>query len=597
MTQKFHILFLITALLSIVSCRQDKDGTGNKIKFSSAAYQHSLQERFNKEDSSYILKPVIIENFDTLKYFYSTRDYEPLYIKDFEDTSFIYSVLGIISKAGEHGLQPAMYNYYLIKDEYLKSLAGGEIGYKHLANTEILISDALIKYAYHMRYGAVNPQKAFYDSYFLPVIDSAKREILKPLYTENVLEYIKQLAPKNPQYKKLQTALTHFNELNKQGWDKIPSTEKKYKPGDKSPIFNKIIERLETLGYLNKGTGITDKFDSVLVNPVKNFQRANGLIDDGTIGKPTIEKLNTTPAEYIEKIKLSLERLRWSTYADTSRYILVNIPDFYLHLIENGQEKFNIRVCTGRKKPANFYDRMKVYMKTHNWRNRPDDWETPQICGQVTHLVLNPTWTVPSSIIKEEIYHEVMKDSTYLLRKNFKVYKNGKEVSVESVNMKNYSPNKIPFSFVQDPGAGNALGKIKFMFVNRFGIYLHDTPTRGPFSNSVRAVSHGCIRVEKPFVLAEYLLKGHSKWNIDYVKIETGFAAPDNTKIAEFRLKRNELRRGSSYGKTTEVKLEQNIPVFVDYFTAWVDEFGIVNFRPDVYGKDKILKNYLNVQD
>jgi murein L,D-transpeptidase YcbB/YkuD len=135
------------------------------------------------------------------------------------------------------------------------------------------------------------------------------------------------------------------------------------------------------------------------------------------------------------------------------------------------------------------------------------------------------------------------------------------------------------------------------MFRNKFGIYLHDTPTRGPFSNSIRAVSHGCIRVEKPFQLAEYLLQGNSKWNIDYIKIETGFAAPDNTKIAEFKQKRNDLRRGSSYGKTTEIRLEQNMPVFVDYFTAWVDDNGIVNFRPDVYGKDKILSQHLFVQD
>jgi len=166
--------------------------------------------------------------------------------------------------------------------------------------------------------------------------------------------------------------------LNKLEWERIPVTERKFKPGDVSPIFSKITERLEVLGYLNKGTFVTNKFDSVLINPVKLFQKANGLIDDGTIGKPTIDKLNTTPAEYIEKIKLSMERSRWSTYTDSARYIMVNIPDFYLHVIENGQEKFNIRVCTGRKKPANYEERMKVYRKTHNWRNRPDDWETPR---------------------------------------------------------------------------------------------------------------------------------------------------------------------------------------------------------------------------
>jgi len=600
MPQKIYLLIFTIAQLINVSCRQESNnsyGAGTKPIFSSSEYRQSLQGRFIREDTSYIIKPSAVENFDTLKYFYSTREYKPVFIKNFEDTSFMDSVLVIFSKAEEHGLQPALYNFELIKDEYRKSLSGGESGYKHLANTELLISDAMIKYAAHLRFGAVDPGKIFTDSYFLPVPDSSKREILKPLYIENALDYLKESAPKSPQYKKLQAALVRFNELNKLEWERIPSTERKYKTGDKSPVFTKIAERLEALGYLNKGTIVTDKFDTALVAPVKLFQRCNGLIDDGTIGKPTIEKLNTTPAEYIEKIKLSMERLRWSTYPDSSRYILVNIPDFYLHLIENGQEKFNIKVCTGRKKPANFEERMKVYLKNHNWRSRPDDWETPQICGQVTHLVLNPTWTVPPSIIKEEIYREVVMDSAYLMKKNFKVFKNGKEVNVATVNLKKFSPNKIPYSFVQDPGAGNALGKIKFMFKNKFGIYLHDTPTRGPFSNSVRAVSHGCMRVEKPFQLAEYLLKGHSKWNIDYIKIETGFAVADNTKIAEFKQIRNELRRGSSYGKTTEVKLEQNIPVFVDYYTAWVDDNGIVNFRSDVYGKDKILSNHLFIQD
>jgi murein L,D-transpeptidase YcbB/YkuD len=597
MFQKLHVLVLLSVLMFFISCRQESHKTGDGQNFSLEKYQQTLQSRFSKGDASFIIKDSSIENFDTLKYFYSARDYKPLFIKDFEDTLFMDSVLSIFSKAEEHGLQPDLFNYNIIKEEYAKSLAGGEAGYKHLANTEILISDAIIKYSSGLRYGVVNPYKVFADSYFLPVTDSSKRETLKPLYTENVFEYLKESAPQSPQYKKLQSALFHFSGLNKLEWEKIPVTEKKYKPGDKSPIFNKIIKKLEVLGYLNQGTYTSDRFDSALVKPVKLFQKCNGLIDDGTIGKSTIEKLNTTPDEYIEKIKLSMERLRWSTYPDSSRYILVNIPDFYLHLIENGQEKFNIKICLGRKKPANFEERIKVYLKTHNWRNRPDDWETPQIWGQVTHMVLNPTWTVPTSIIKEEIYREVIKDSTYLMKKNFKVFKNGKEVNVDKVNLRNYSPNKIPYSFVQDPGAGNALGKIKFMFKNKFGIYLHDTPTRGPFSNSVRAVSHGCMRVEKPFLLAEYLLKGNSKWNIDYIKIETGFAGPDNTKVAEFKLKRNELRRGSSYGKTTEVKLEQNIPVFVDYYTAWVDDNGIVNFRPDIYGKDKILSKHLFIQD
>jgi murein L,D-transpeptidase YcbB/YkuD len=456
--------------------------------------------------------------------------------------------------------------------------------YLHMSNAELLLSDAVLKYAYHLRYGVVDPNKIFPDSYSLPVIDSAKRDIFKPLNSENIFEYLKGLQPKNPQYKKLQAALKHFYNLSNTTWAQIKNNSQ----------TNLIVERLATLGFIDTtkiNTGNLDKKDSVFIRAVVKFQIANGLNGDGTIGHPTLEKLNVSKNEYIEKIKLSMERFRWSTYYDSTRYILVNIPDFRLHIIDKGQEQFEIKVCTGKKKPANYYDRLKLYQKTR--RGRPDDWETPQICGEVSHMVLNPTWTVPPSIVKEEIFHESMKDSSYLQRKNFKVFKNGKQVNLADVDLKKYSPNKIPYLFVQDPGAGNALGKIKFMFMNKFGVYLHDTPTRGPFSRSNRAVSHGCVRVERPFQLAEFLLRNNSKWNLDYIKIETGFAIPDKTKVAEYYKIRSELRKNSSFGKTTEVRLERHIPVFIDYFTAWVNDEGTINFRNDVYDKDKILKKYL----
>jgi len=587
MNTKYQLFYLIALLFLISACKSQNNrsaGTGNSPEFSPADYQQSLQHRFNKEDSSFVIKSSGIEYFDTLKSFYSTRDFQPLFIKNFDKISSINPILDLFSNAWEHGIQPAMYHLELIKSEISKISGGNAESYLHMSNAELLLSDAVLKYACHLRYGVVNPNKIFSESYFLPVVDSAKRDIFKPLYVENVLEYLKGLQPKNPQYKKLQAALVHFYNLSNTGWAPIKNNSQ----------TSLIVERLASLGFIDTTKINTDnpnKKDSVFIRAVTKFQIANGLNGDGTIGQPTLQKLNVSKNEYIEKIKLSMERLRWSTYSDSSRYILVNIPDFRLHVIDKGQEQFEIKVCTGKKKPANYYERLKLYQKTK--RAKPDDWETPQICGQISHLVLNPTWTVPPSIVKEEIFGESIKDSSYLQRKNFKVFKNGKLVNLADVNLKKYSPNKIPFTFVQDPGLGNALGKIKFMFLNKFGVYLHDTPTRTPFSRSYRAVSHGCVRVEKPFVLAEYLLRNNSKWNLDYIKIETGFAVPDKTKVEEYKLIRSELRRNSSFGKTTEVKLEQHIPVFIDYFTAWVNDEGTVNFRNDVYDKDKILKKYL----
>jgi L,D-transpeptidase YcbB len=587
MTYKNKIFCIILLMFFVSACKSQNNRSGgidNNPEFSFADYQQFLHNRFNKEDSSFAIRSSEIEYFDTLKSFFSARDYHPLFIKDFENTAYVNPILDLFSNAWEHGIQPVLYHLDLIKNEISKLSGSSAERYLHMSNVELLLSDAVLKYAYHLRYGVVDPNRIFPDSYALPVVDSAKKDIFKPLNSENIFEYLKGLQPKNPQYKKLQAALKHFSDLDTSGWKKIKNNSQ----------TNLIVERFALLGFIDTSKINMSNFnnkDSVFIRAVAKFQIANGLNGDGKIGQPTIDKLNVSKEDYIEKIKLSMERLRWSTYSDSARYILVNIPDFRLHVIQNGQEQFEIKVCTGKKKPSNYEEQFKQYLKSR--RNRPDDWETPQISGEVSYLVLNPTWTVPPSIIKEEIYREAVKDSNYLQRKNFKVFKNGKLVNLAEVDLRKYSPNRIPYSFVQDPGAGNALGKIKFMFRNKFGIYLHDTPTRAPFSRSNRAVSHGCVRVEKPFQLAEFLLKNNSNWNLDYIKIETGFAVADQTKITEFKQVRSELRRNASYSKTTEVKLYQHIPLFIDYYTAWVNDEGTINFRNDVYDKDKILKKYL----
>ncbi|NNG27033.1 MAG: L,D-transpeptidase family protein, partial [Ignavibacteriaceae bacterium] len=278
-----------------------------------------------------------------------------------------------------------------------------------------------------------------------------------------------------------------------------------------------------------------------------------------------------------------------------SAYILVNIPEFRLYVIENEEEVFDIKVCAGRRRPANYKEQFKFYKRTKLLQNKPDDWETPNMYGEISYLVLNPTWNVPNSIIREEISRKVSKDSSYLESRNFKVYKDGVEVNLDEVITSEFTSDTIPYRIVQDSGPGNALGKIKFMFDNRFGIYLHDTPTRRPFSYSNRAVSHGCVRVEKPLQLAEFILKDHSKWNIDYLKIEIGKKVDDKSIKSEYYQKRSSLRnrKYSSEDKTTEVILDKKIPLFIDYYTAWVDNNGAINLRDDIYRRDKLLVEYL----
>lgn len=576
---------LAAILIFFLSGCTEKDKTSLKAREEASVpdeYVQFIKNRLVKDSPFYYISSSSITYFDTLKYFYEKREYLPIFIKDEEDSVYVNSVLGILSQAEDHGLSKNLYHYDLIIEElekaHKKSSSKSEI-YTHLANAELLTTDAVLKYAYHLRYGVIDPKRLFPD-YSLPLNDASWRDLFRPLYQEHLIQYLAEIQPKNEHYKQLQIALKYYSSLQDHNWDTIAYKTQK----------EEIKERLQLLGFYDR----VDQSDSTFVKTVAYFQKANGLVGDGTIGQSTLNKLNTPPSVYIEKIKLSMERSRWSAYRDSSKYVLVNIPDFYLHVIENGKEKAEIRVCTGKKRPASYEERFKRYIKSGNWRLRPDDWETPQTAGIITNIVLNPTWTVPPSIVREEIYNATIKDPEYLYRKNFKVFKDGKEVDILDVDLESYTVYNQPFTFVQSPGAGNALGKMKFIFKNRFGVYLHDTPTRGPFNNSYRAVSHGCVRVEKPYLLASLLLEGDSTWNVDYVKLETGIHLDDPKITEEYQEKRASLRRNISVGKSTFVKLKRVVPVFIDYYTAWVNEDGKMNIRDDVYGKDKILSKYFS---
>ena len=584
MSKIYPILFTLVFLNLFLACDKKIEnpdaGLNDELNFNQSDYELSLKSTILKADSTNILFQSLNDNLDTIKYFYLTKHYKPLFIESFESKSFVDSLLGIIGNSNEHGLNPERYHFASIKNEFYESINRNNEGserYLHLANAELLVADAIINYSAHMRHGVVNPRKLYPDSYFLPVKDSLNKQLFEPFMQENIIQYFYNVQPKSNKYKNLQAALKKFESLTKIEWPIIPVTEKKIKIGESHPSLNLISNRLSALGFLDTNkVKLTDfsVYDSLLSESIKSFQQASGFNGDGIIDKGTIERLNITPKDYVNKIKITLERFRWLDYTDTTKYILVNIPDFKLYAVEKGIEKFNIVICTGRK----------------------GEWETPNLYGEISYLVLNPTWSVPRSIIEEEIVSGLRKDSLYLKKRNFKVYKSGERVSLDGLTASDLYSSKR-YSIVQDPGAGNALGKIKFMFKNPFGVYLHDTPTRAPFKYVNRAVSHGCMRVEKPMLFAEYLLANNSQWNLDYVKIEIGQKVEDQNIVVEFKNKRNELRKNSNYGVTTEVKFDKFISLFIDYYTVWVDNEGVFNYRDDIYGRDKVLmKSFLEIE-
>lgn len=567
--RKYAMLIL---LIIFTNCAQKGDERKAVVEdFDSDKFTEMFNNFISNLDSTVLSHPFMKSNIDSLIHFYSLNGNNTVIVKDFESLKTINSILDIFSRAKDHGLDPELYKYSKIKS-YVDSASNRALDessrYKLLCNTEILLADAIIKYSKHMRNGVVNPRKLYTESYFLPVTDSLNKKLLEPLFQKDVVKYLKDIQPKSKKYKKLQAKLKFYESIKDSTWPVIPLPNPKIVIGNHYSELDILSSRLSILGFLDTSFIKINKnfiYDSSLSVSVRAFQIANGFKGDGIIDKSTIERLNIKPKEYIEKIKINLERFRWVDYSDTSKYVLVNIPDFHVRVFENDSEKFSSKVCTGKK----------------------ITWQTPILLSQITHLVLNPTWTVPRSIIKEEIANGLRKDSLYLKKRNFRVYKSGQRVSLDGLSSREVSSGS--YTIIQDPGAGNALGKIKFMFNNPFGVYLHDTPTRAPFNYVNRAVSHGCVRVEKPYLLADYLITNNSSWTIDYLKIEVGQKVENQLIISDYNSKRSELRKNSSYGVTTELRLDKPVPVIIDYYTTWADDKDQINYREDVYNNDKVL--------
>lgn len=271
---------------------------------------------------------------------------------------------------------------------------------------------------------------------------------------------------------------------------------------------------------------------------------------DGAVGAATIAAMNVPVVYRIRQITLAMERWRWLPRDLGQRYIRVNIANFKLMVIENDRVQLAMKVIVGQ-----------TYRKT------------PVFSGKMTYLVLNPYWHVPHNIVVKDKLPQMQKDPGYLAKNNFKIFEGwgaaAKQIDPHTIEWSKITPKTFKYRLRQDPGSNNALGRVKFMFPNEYNIYLHDTPSRELFTKTSRVFSSGCVRLESPIELAEFLLKDDPRWNR-----ETILAAID----------KNEER---------SVTLRQPINVYILYFTVLVDENGQIEFRNDIYGRDKKLAEAL----
>lgn len=340
--------------------------------------------------------------------------------------------------------------------------------------------------------------------------------------------------------------------------------------------------------------------DSLMLDSMLNTKNMVAVIKDAQPTSTSYLELKKMLAHYrdslsndndlsIQKIKLNLERLRWQIPIKTEEVVMVNIPDFSLTWFNKNDTLAHMNVCVGGKREATYTERMKTYLKTGNLDDKPKNHETPQLVSVFNAIQVNPVWNIPVSIAQSEIYWMARKDPYYLSNSNIKVYYKGKQIhEPDTIQWSRYSRDKLPFTFKQGSGEGNALGKFKFIFDNSSSIYLHDTNNKYGFKLANRAISHGCVRIENPLKFAELLVK--DKYQYDKLRMEVNLPPIDTSKNVQFQ---KMLAQKNDSTKVFKLKsswfaTRKNVAVVIGYYTAWAEN-GRVEFRPDVYEYDGIL--------
>jgi murein L,D-transpeptidase YcbB/YkuD len=393
----------------------------------------------------------------------------------------------------------------------------------NVLKTELMLSSQFFRYA-RRAYQGSNQLDAKELEWFIPRKKIDVVALLDSLI-QNKGKNVEQYEPVNRQYNLLKNFLLKYYTIKKNGeWQKIDPEKKSYKIGDSSASIALIKKRLLLEDDLTQND-TTPVFDTAMQKAVKNFQHRYGLKEDGVADASVINEMNMPVDTFIHKILLNMERIRWVPARPTTDYLLINIPEFRLHVFENGNYQWSMNVVVGST--------------VHN---------TVIFNGALKYIVFSPYWNVPPSILKNEILPGIRRNKNYLAAHNMEW--NGNAVR-------------------QKPGPRNSLGLVKFLFPNSYNIYLHDTPSKSLFNENKRAFSHGCIRLGEPKKLAQFLLRNNKNW--------------DSAKIV----------KAMNAGKEQYVTLQEPVPVFIGYFTAWVDRDGKLNFRDDLYGHDKKMSDRL----
>lgn len=443
------------------------------------------------------------------------------YSSDFNDKNLINSQLDSLIDLTNADKKPS-----LIRENRKKEL-------------ELLLTTTFFKFSKKV-YGGISKNPHELD-WYIPRKKKNFQALLDSLVALDKGEKVTE--PVNHYYTTLKAKLRQYRAIAKKGgFPKVVTTKKLLSFPESDSCLLAVKQHL----FLTNDLKVNDKtiiYTDELVKAVRSFQHRMGLNVNGKLNNQTITELNKPVDFRIRQMMLNLERLRWVPVDLGKEYLIANIPEYKLHVIEDKKLVWTTNVVVGK-----------------------DVKQTTIFKGNISRIVLNPYWNIPNSIIMGEIIPKIKANPNYLADNNMEVVSGEKVIEPSTINWDKYK-NAVPFTVRQKPGKGNALGRMKFLFPNNFNIYLHDTPSKGLFDASTRAFSHGCVRVENPNKLLLHFLRNDKTWNQEKIDsiIETN----------------------EEFG----IIIKPTIPVYIVYFTSWVDNNGQLNFRDDIYKLDDQLAN------
>jgi murein L,D-transpeptidase YcbB/YkuD len=473
--------------------------------------------------------------------FYQANGYKSIWVgRTGRDRSRRAALMKALAAAPNHGLPAARYDAAGLQAKMKAAKGPRERG-----QLEVEISRVFLQYARDLQTGVLVPSRI--DSAIVRQVPYRDRtSYLVNFSKSSPAGFFKALAPKTMEYNALMKEKLRMERLlAKGGWGaKIPA--KSLKPGQSGNSVVAMRNRLIAQGFMKRSA--TQTYDDAMTSAVQQFQLAHGLSPDGVAGPGTITEMNKTVQTRMQSIIVAMERERWFNQERGRRHILVNIPDFTAKVMDSNKVTFETRSVVGANK---------------------DDRPTPEFSDVMEFMVINPSWYVPRSIVTKE-YLPALKRNSNAVRHIEITDSKGRKVNRSKVNFSKYTEKTFPFAMRQPPSKGNALGLVKFMFPNRYNIYLHDSPAKNLFGREVRAYSHGCVRLADPFDFAYTLLAK-----------QTG----DPKGFFQAKL---------ATGTEARVDLKDPVPVHIIYRTAFTTAKGHTQYRRDIYGRDARIWNALS---